>query len=246
MTGRAWAWLIGGVAAGALIAGALATSAIAAFWPDLPEAASPPPQFVDESGSAGVDHVYDGDFEYFVGGGVAVLDCDEDGRSDLYLAGGTNPSGLYRNDSPVGGALRFGQVLDSTSSNLTEVTGAYPIDIDSDSHTDLAVLRFGEDVLLRGQGDCTFERANETWSLDAQDDWTVGFSATWEGDAAMPTLAFGNYLAEDGRRPAPVPITICSVPRAMDTASRSPCPPAGAPCRSCSVTGTDPVAGICG
>jgi len=199
MTGRAWAWLVAGVAAGALIAGALATGAVAVFGSDLPDAASPPPRFVDESAEAGVDHVYDGEFEYFVGGGVAVLDCDEDGRSDMYLAGGANTSALYHNDSPVGGALRFGQLLDEPSSHLTGVTGAYPLDIDSDGHIDLAVLRFGEDVLLRGRGDCTFERANEAWSFEARDDWTVGFSATWEGDGAMPTLAFGNYLAEDGQ-----------------------------------------------
>jgi enediyne biosynthesis protein E4 len=199
MTGRAWAWLVTGVAAGALIAGALATGALAVFGSDLPDAASAPPRFVDETAEARVDHVYDGEFEYFVGGGVAVLDCDEDGRADMYLAGGANPSGLYHNESTIGGALRFEQLLDEPSSNLTGVTGAYPLDIDSDRHADLAVLRFGEDVLLRGRGDCTFERANETWSLDARDDWTVGFSATWEGDGAMPTLAFGNYLAEDGQ-----------------------------------------------
>ena len=199
MTGRAWAWLVAGAAAGALIAAGLAMGAVAVLGSDLPDAASPPPRFVDESAKAGVDHVYDGEFEYFVGGGVAVLDCDEDGLSDMYLAGGANPSGLYHNDSPVGGALRFGQLLDEPSSNLTGVTGAYPLDIDSDDHADLAVLRFGEDVLLRGRGDCTFERANETWSFDAGDDWTVGFSATWEGDGAMPTLAFGNYLAENGQ-----------------------------------------------
>ena len=37
------------------------------------------PRFVDEAAAAGVDHRYDGEFEYFVGGGVAVLDCDADG-----------------------------------------------------------------------------------------------------------------------------------------------------------------------
>ncbi len=72
--------------------------------------------------------------------------------------------------------------------------GAYPIDIDGDGLTDLAVLRDGENVLLRGLGDCRFERANEAWGFDGGDAWTAAFSATWEGSAALPTLAFGNYL----------------------------------------------------
>ncbi len=59
---------------------------------------------------------------------------------------------------------------------------------------DLAVLRHGENVLLRGLGDCRFERANETWGFDGGDAWTTAFSATWEELARLPTLAFGNYL----------------------------------------------------
>ena len=39
MTGRAWAWLLAGAAAGALIAGALAMGAVAVLGSDLPEAA---------------------------------------------------------------------------------------------------------------------------------------------------------------------------------------------------------------
>jgi hypothetical protein len=78
--------------------------------------------------------------------------------------------------------------------DLTSVTGAYPIDVDGDALTDLAVLRNGENVLLRGLGDCRFERANETWGYDGGDALTAAFSATWEGSATLPTLAFGNYL----------------------------------------------------
>ena len=65
---------------------------------------SAPPRFVAEA--AGIDHRYDGDFQYFVGGGVAAFDCDDDGRSELYFAGGSEPAALYRNESPTGGALR--------------------------------------------------------------------------------------------------------------------------------------------
>ena len=49
-------------------------------------------------------------------------------------------------------------------------------------------------MLLRGLGDCRFERANEAWGYDGGDAWTTAFSAKWEGSATLPTLAFGNYL----------------------------------------------------
>ena len=65
------------------------------------------PRFVDEAVPAGVEHVYDGSWEYFVGGGVATFDCDEDGKLDLYFAGGSEPAALFHNESPDGGALRF-------------------------------------------------------------------------------------------------------------------------------------------
>ena len=68
------------------------------------------PRFVEEASAAGIDHPYDGEFQYFVGGGVAAFDCDDDGRPDLYFAGGSEPAALYRNESPVGGALRFAPI----------------------------------------------------------------------------------------------------------------------------------------
>ncbi len=155
------------------------------------------PHYVDETGTAGIDHVYAGGFEFFVGGGVAAFDCDDDGRDELYFAGGSEPAALYRNESPAGGALRFTQQA-SPVTDLTDVTGAYPIDIDSDDHVDLVVLRRRGNHVLRGLGDCEFEDATAALGVEPGDDWTVAFSATWEGSNTLPTLAFGSYLVPDG------------------------------------------------
>ena len=154
------------------------------------------PRYVEEATAAGIDQVYGGDFVASVGGGVAVFDCNDDGRPDLFLAGGSNPAALYRNDGPTGGAFRFSALRDAAT-GLTGVNGAYPIDIDGDGHTDLAVLRVGESVLLRGLGDCRFERANERWGFDGGNAWATAFSAKWERKDALPTLAVGHYLTLD-------------------------------------------------
>jgi hypothetical protein len=152
------------------------------------------PRFVDETAGSGIEHTYDGDSRFWVGGGVATLDCNDDAFPDLYLAGGSAPAALYRNASEGGGSLRFERVVDPPA-ELSDVTGAYPLDIDADGLTDLAVLRVGENVLLRGRGDCRFERGNERWGFDGGDARTMAFSASWEDDAPLPTLAIGDYIA---------------------------------------------------
>ncbi|MEX1296579.1 MAG: VCBS repeat-containing protein, partial [Candidatus Limnocylindrales bacterium] len=173
-----------------------------AATPDASPAGAPPvPHYVEEAGT-GVDHAYAGSWQFFTGGGVAVLDCDDDELPDLYLAGGAGPAGLYRNVSRLGGPVAFDH-LEHEATDLTEVTGAYPLDIDGDGVTDLAVLRRGENVLLRGLGACSFERANETWGFDGGDDWSTALTAKWEAGAALPTLAVGDYLTivEAGQTP---------------------------------------------
>ena len=153
------------------------------------------PHFVDVAAAAGVEHAYTGDWTHYVGGGVAAFDCDLDDDPDLFFAGGASPSALYRNDGSPG-ALRFSALTDSELVE-TGVTGAYPLDIDGDGHLDLAVLRQGANRLYRGLGDCRFARAEEAWGVPGGDGWTTAFSATWEGDNRLPTLAFGNYVDRD-------------------------------------------------
>lgn len=191
--------LVLGLVVGSLFAGGVALGVARYLDAGVPAAAYETPRFVRED--AGIEHAYDGEFLYFVGGGVAVADCDADLKPDVFLAGGENPSAVYRNKSVVAGAIRFEKV-DAPEAELDGVTGAYPLDVDSDGLVDLAVLRAGENLMLRGLGDCRFELASELWGIDGGDDWTVAFSATWEKGESLPTLAFGNYvdLGPNGER----------------------------------------------
>ena len=149
------------------------------------------PQFTEETAS-GVTSAYQGDWEFMVGGGVAAFDCSGDGNPDLFFAGGTALSTLYRNDSPTGGALKFTAV--TSGAEMDRVTGAYPLDIDSDGITDLVILRSGENVVMKGEGHCKFHRANEDWGFKGGNEWSTAFAATWEKGATWPTIAIGNYI----------------------------------------------------
>ncbi|WP_420395907.1 CRTAC1 family protein [Nioella sp.] len=136
-------------------------------------------------------HSYEGGWEHFVGGGVAAFDCNGDALPELYAAGGEAPAQLFLNRSAPGGDLVF-DAVDSALS-LTSVIGAYPLDIDSDGVLDLAVLRVGDNMLMRGLGNCAFAPFEGIgFQTDAR--WTTAFSATWETSQTLPTLAFGNYV----------------------------------------------------
>ena len=164
-------------------------AAILALTLATPAAADP--TFIDRSGAFPVEHVYSGGWEHFVGGGVAVFDCNGDARPDILAAGGTEPARLFVNETPEAGAAL---VLALGGEFETGVTGAYPLDIDGDGALDIALLRVGPNRLLKGDGQCGFVDATDTWGLEPGDAWTTAFSATWEPGRARPTLAFGNYV----------------------------------------------------
>ena len=152
------------------------------------------PVFEETASKAGIEHYYEGPWEYFVGGGVAVFDCNGDFKPDLFFAGGTNPASLYVNQSATGGELDFNKKDDYVSAVQTAVTGAYPLDIDNDGLMDLAILRVGKNRLLRGNGDCTFDHAYEPFRLETDSSWTTAFSANFDPSTAQPSLVFGNYV----------------------------------------------------
>lgn len=160
-----------------------------AVLPVLALAAAPAlatPRFEDLSATL-PEHIYAGGWEHFVGGGVAVFDCNGDARPEILAAGGTNPMLLLLNQ----GDMAFETAPFPT---LTGTTGAYPLDLDGDGILDLYILRAGPDRVLRGGGDCHFEDVTEIWGFPQTDRWSTAFTAWWEDQASRPVLAIGHYV----------------------------------------------------
>ena len=67
---RVVALFAAGLVAGSLVS--LAGVRAFAVWANRGPSTPAPPHFVEEAATAGVTHVYDGEFTFFVGGGVAA------------------------------------------------------------------------------------------------------------------------------------------------------------------------------
>ncbi len=150
------------------------------------QSAQAEPRFEDLSAALD-EHVYSGDWEHFVGGGLAVFDCNGDDRPDIYAAGGQAPAKLFINR----GDFEF-EVAPLVA--LTGVVGAYPLDIDADGMQDLFVLRVGQNQILKGDGACGFTDATQIFGLPQSDRWSTAFTAWWEQGVEKPVFAVGNYV----------------------------------------------------
>ena len=142
------------------------------------------------------------------GGGLALLDFDQDGDLDVFIANGATledpehgpGSRLYENASTSDG-IRFRDVTDASGISLTRwATGATAGDYDGDGHVDLFVTCYGPNVLLRNMGDGTFEDVTQRAGLD-DDAWST--SAAFgdldaDGDLDLYVV---NYLEFDHQNP---------------------------------------------
>lgn len=131
-------------------------------------------------------HSYSGEWNHFVGGGVAVMDCNNDALPDIFAAGGTSPSKLFVNEAN----FKFSQ---KHIPEITGSTGAYPIDINADGYMDLFVLQLGPNILLKGGPDCSFSDATEEFNIPDTSQWSTAFTAWWQNDG-LPFMAVGNYV----------------------------------------------------
>ena len=156
------------------------------------------PQLIDITASTGIhfDHLSSPDQKYIVesmSGGVALIDFDGDGWTDIYftnapsvsmaLAGKPAHSALYRNNHDG----TFTDVAAKAGvATPCWAMGAAVGDIDNDGWPDLAVSCFGGVVLYRNNRDGTFTDITKKSGLAADTGWATGVTfGDYDGDGSV-------------------------------------------------------------
>jgi hypothetical protein len=159
-----------------------------------------PAKFIDITASAGIHFLHQAPHtsrKYLIetmGSGVALFDCDNDGRLDLFLVNGapygdpTPPGTIPQKTGPEYWNRMYHQKSDGTFEDVTEKAGLEGVgygmgvavgDYDNDGYEDLYVTGYGGNRLYHNNGNCTF--------TDVTDKAGVGGSG-WSTSAAWVDL----------------------------------------------------------
>jgi hypothetical protein len=174
--------------------------------------------FVDtaeKAGLAGWKHVMGTPQRKFiletVGSGVALLDYDNDGWLDIYLANGATYASLLGRETPPHAAL-FHNNHDGTFTNVTEKAGVgndrwgFGVtvgDFDNDGWPDLYVTNFGKNRLYRNNHDGTFTDVAEGAGVTLGN-WSTGATfGDYDGDGNLDLFVPGYVHYEVERPPIP-------------------------------------------
>jgi enediyne biosynthesis protein E4 len=165
-----------------------------------------PVQFVDVAAQLGIKFTHQASpttQKYLIetmGSGVALFDCDGDGRLDIFFVNGARiddpmPKGaLPVKDSPKYWNRLYHQKSDGTFEDITERSGlageGYGMgvavgDYDNDGQEDLYVTGFPRNHLYHNKGNCTFEDVTDA----------AGVAATgWSASAAFADIDNDGFL----------------------------------------------------
>ncbi len=161
-------------------------------------------KFTNITEQAGIDHqfaVKDG----FLGGGVCVFDCNNDGFQDLYITGGKQPDRLYLNQKDG----TFQDIL--AGSGLEAVTkdfvtqGVAGADVNRDGFVDLfittnttmdtnQVIPRAINLFFLNNGDNTFRDATTEYGLDQMNSFSTGVNFGDFNADGYPDAYVGNYF----------------------------------------------------
>jgi enediyne biosynthesis protein E4 len=149
------------------------------------------------------------------GGGIALFDCDNDGKLDIavvndttigrYLRGGDPMITLYHQDSDSG-RIHFTDVTQSAGLTTRGWGNAIAVgDYDNDGLPDLYVTGYGHNVLYHNLGGCKFEDVTRKAGLEVDGFSTGAAWADYNRDGYLD-LFVARYVSTDVRHlPPPDP-----------------------------------------
>lgn len=151
---------------------------------------APPVRFRNVAATAGLSFVLENsptsrkNLPETMAGGVATLDYDGDGLTDIFVTNGAALPSLEKNSPKFwnrlyrnAGHLRFVDVTEKAGvSGAGYSMAAAAADYDNDGHTDFFVAGVGRNILYRNRGDGTFEDVTAQAGIRS-DAWSIG--AAW-------------------------------------------------------------------
>ncbi len=161
--------------------------------------------FKDITKEAGIDHAFKV-FEGFFGGGACVLDYNNDGFEDVFLAGGMNEDILYKNN----GNSTFTNVYSHsglTPSQKFITQAAVAADVNRDGFVDIFITTIStkdvlktipraENLLFLNNGNGTFRDVTKEYGLSELSSFSTGASFGDINADGFPDLYVGNYFTE--------------------------------------------------
>ena len=186
-----------------------------------PPAASARPMFVDATSGSGLEDVVmrsGGSPSTRIievkGGGLALLDIDNDGDLDLFMPNGATLDApdagpgarLFRNLGGAADGIGFEDMPESgdLAEHRAWSFGVAAGDVDGNGFDDLVVSTLGANRLYLNEGDGRFVDATADWGLDEHEEWSTSVAlADLDGDSDLD-LYVVNYLDFD---PSAPPVT---------------------------------------
>ena len=162
-------------------------------------------QFADITKKSGIEHYFEV-YEGMFGGGVAVLDYNNDDFEDLYITGGMQEDQLLENlhDGTFKNVLRTAK-LDASLNFVTQ--GVASADFNRDGWMDLFISTItskgdkktiprAQNLVFINQGDGTFEDESKSFGIKSTESFSTGISIGDFNLDGYPDVYVGNYFTD--------------------------------------------------
>lgn len=162
-------------------------------------------RFVDHTEAAGIQHFFEV-YEGMFGGGVAVLDFNNDGFEDLYLTGGMQEDQLLENQKDGTFKNVFHQAgLTSALGFVTQ--GVATADFNRDGWMDLFITTIttkgekktiprAQNLIFINKKDRTFEEQSKSFGISKSESFSTGIAIGDINLDGYPDVYVGNYFTD--------------------------------------------------